>query len=78
MITDPEAARKALEGAGYADILKPAELLPMTTLEKKAGRKRFTELCGSWIEKQPGKPTLAPDGDSRDPFDVSGDFDEFE
>lgn len=78
VIADPEAARKALEGAGYTDILKPAELLPMTTLEKMAGRKRFTELCGSWIEKKPGKPTLAPDGDARDPFDVSGDFDAFE
>lgn len=78
VITDPEAARKALEGAGYTDILKPAELLPMTTLEKMAGRKRFGELCGAWIERKPGKPTLAPDGDTRDPFDVSGDFEEFE
>ncbi len=78
VITDPEAARKALEEAGYADILKPAELLPMTTLEKMAGRKRFAELCGAWIEKRPGKPALAPEEDARDPFDVSGDFDEFE
>ena len=78
VIVDPEAARKALEEAGYADILKPAELLPMTTLEKMAGRKRFAELCGAWIEKRPGKPALAPEGDARDPFDVSGDFDAFE
>lgn len=78
VIADPEAARKALEEAGYADILKPAELLPMTTLEKMTGRKRFGELCGAWIEKRPGKPALAPEGDARDPFDVSDDFDSFE
>ena len=28
-------------------------------------KKRFAEICGDWIDKPQGKPTLVPDSDKR-------------
>lgn len=76
-ITDPEAAAAALNGAGYESTLiyKPQELRTITDLEKLAGKKQFAAICGEYIDKPQGKPTLAPDSDKRQAIDpVADDF----
>ena len=76
-ITDPEAAAVALNQAGYktTEIYKPQELRTITELEKMAGKKNFAAICGEFIDKPQGKPTLAPESDKRPAIDpVAGDF----
>ena len=66
-ITDQDGAAAALNKAGYktAEIYKPQELKTITELEKLAGKKQFAAICGKYIEKPQGKPTLAPESDKR-------------
>ena len=66
-ITDQDGAAAALNKAGYktAEIYKPQELKTITELEKLAGKKQFAAICGGYIEKPQGKPTLAPESDKR-------------
>ena len=76
-ITDPEAAAVALNQAGYntTEIYKPQELRTITELEKMAGKKNFAAICGEFIDKPQGKPTLAPESDKRPAIDpVADDF----
>lgn len=66
-ITNPDGVVKALTGAGYAEamVYKPRELCGITDLERLAGKKNFAALCGAFIDKPAGKPTLAPESDKR-------------
>lgn len=66
-ITDEEGLKKVLINAGFKseDIMKKPALETITTLEKLAGRKIFSELSAGYIEKPPGKPTLVPVSDKR-------------
>lgn len=66
-ITDPDGAVTALNQAGYktTELYKPQELRTITELEKLVGKKQFAALCGEYIDKPAGKPTLAPDSDKR-------------
>lgn len=76
-ITDPDAAATALNGAGYATMLiyKPRELRTITDLEKLTGKKQFAAICGEYLDKPQGKPTLVPDSDKRQAIDpVADDF----
>lgn len=76
-ITDQEGAAAALGKAGYetAEIYKPQELRTITELEKLAGKKQFAAICGEFVEKPQGKPTLAPESDKRPAIDpVADDF----
>lgn len=76
-IVDQEAAAVALNQAGYktTQIYKPQELRTITELEKLAGKKNFAAICGEYIEKPQGKPTLAPESDKRPAIDpVAEDF----
>lgn len=76
-ITNPAAVSDALSGAGIGrDLLyKPQELLPITELEKLVGKKQFAALCGQWISKLQGKPTLVPESDKRQAINtVEDDF----
>lgn len=76
-ITDPAKVAATLSNEGYIEsqIYKPTELVSLTELEKLTGKKRFTELCGAYIEKPQGKPTLAPESDKRPVFNsVAEDF----
>lgn len=76
-ITDPAKVASTLSNEGYKDnqFYKPMELVSLTELEKLTGKKRFTELCGAYIEKPQGKPTLAPESDKRPVFNsVAEDF----
>lgn len=80
-ITDPSALAYKLKGAGYGgdEIYKPQELLARTNLEKLVGKKRFTELAGDLLQKEPGAPTLVSADDKREEIDlnnVSADFDD--
>lgn len=61
-ITDQEAVMGALSKAEFAEdaYMKPRELKTITDLEKLIGKKRFNEICGDWIDKPQGKPTLVP------------------
>ena len=39
------------------------------------GKKQFASICGEYIEKPQGKPTLAPESDKRPAIDpVADDF----
>lgn len=76
-ITDTKAAGDALQAAGYKaeEIYKPTELRTITDLEKLTGKKQFATICGDYIDKPQGKPTLAPESDKRKAIDpVADDF----
>ena len=65
---------KAATEAGYTDIYKTA-LLGVGDLEKRMGRKRFSEVLGRYIIKPTGAPTLVPESDPRKPYsDAASDF----
>lgn len=74
-ITDQDGAALALNKAGYktAEIYKPQELRTITDLEKLTGKKQFAAICGDFIEKPQGKPTLAPESDKRPAIDPLAD-----
>jgi hypothetical protein len=74
-ITDQEAAAAELDKAGYheEEIYKPKELRTITDLEKLTGKKNFAAICGEYIEKPQGKPTLAPESDKRPALDLAAD-----
>lgn len=74
-ITDQDGAALALNKAGYktTEIYKPQELRTITDLEKLTGKKQFAAICGDYIEKPQGKPTLAPESDKRPAIDPLAD-----
>ncbi len=76
-ISDKDAAIAALRATelGTDKFLKPEELLGIGELEKRLGKKEFAALLGTWIVKPPGKPTLAPETDTRPAMNsVENDF----
>ena len=65
---------KAATEAGYSDIYKTT-LLGVGELEKRLGRKRFSEVLGRFVIKPAGAPTLVPESDPRRPYsDAASDF----
>lgn len=65
-ITDTDKAFGVLTSSGYdSDLLYERKPLGLTALEKLCGKKKLTELIGSYITKPAGKPTLAPESDKR-------------
>lgn len=74
-ITDQDGAAAALNKAGFktTEIYKPQELRTITELEKLTGKKQFAVICGEYVEKPQGKPTLAPDSDKRPAIDPLAD-----
>lgn len=76
-ITDTDSVADALTKSGYtrSDIYKPIEMRTITELEKLVGKKQFAALCGEWVNKPQGKPTLAPESDKRKAIDpIADDF----
>lgn len=75
-ITDTDSVAAVLTKNGYDqnDIFKPVEMRTITDLEKLVGKKQFAAMCGEWINKPQGKPTLAPEGDKRKAIDPTDDF----
>lgn len=72
-VTDSDTLIARLLDAGHStsDIFKPAELRSLGDLEKVTGKKKFAELAQGCIEKPQGKPTLAPESDKRQEWNVS-------
>lgn len=72
-ITDSDTlvARLLDTGHSTSDIFKPAELRSLGDLEKTVGKKNFAELAKGCIEKPQGKPTLVPESDKRQEWNVS-------
>jgi hypothetical protein len=72
-VTDSDTLIARLLDAGHStsDIFKPAELRSLGDLEKVAGKKKFAELAKGCVEKPQGKPTLAPESDKRQEWNVS-------
>ncbi len=66
IFTDMDAAFKVLMDNKYDEaVLYERVPLSLAKCEKFVGPKRFGQLVGSFITKNPGKPTLAPEGDKR-------------
>lgn len=72
-VTDSDTLIARLLDAGHStsDIFKPAELRSLGDLEKVAGKKNFAELAKGCVEKPQGKPTLVPESDKRQEWNVS-------
>ena len=75
-ITDTDSVAAVLTKNGYKqnDIVKPGEMRTIADLEKLVGKKQFAAMCGEWINKPQGKPTLAPEGDKRKAIDPIADY----
>ena len=79
-IVNPDAVMATLDEQGFRadDYLKPSELRSIGDLEKLVGKKRFAELCGGFIDKPQGKPTLVTIDDKREPYNAAAaDFQDF-
>lgn len=79
-ITDAKGVIDTLTKEGFAEeaFIKPKELRSITELEKNVGKKLFGTLCGEFIQKPQGKPTLVPESDKRPAFDlVKNEFESF-
>jgi len=65
--TDEMTVGQILVEAGYTEeqILKPAELLGITAMEKAIGKKEFGTLLSDLVVKPSGKPVLVPEEDKR-------------
>ena len=64
--TDQDAAFDALIKQGVAEsLLYERKPITLSTAEKLVGKARFAEVCGPWISKPQGKPTLVPATDKR-------------
>lgn len=74
-IAEPEVVQAILNVEGYSDeaIMKPEELKGISDLEKVVGKKKFNELCGEYIVKPQGKPTLVPESDKRPAYNAAAD-----
>lgn len=71
-LTNTDAAIEAMISAGYDRALLVEEKpLTITGYEKLLGKKQFEEVCGQFIEKPLGKPTLAPESDKREPYSTA-------
>lgn len=63
---DQDAAFDALIKQGVAEsLLYERRPITLSAAEKLVGKARFAEVCGPWISKPQGKPTLVPDTDKR-------------
>lgn len=66
VFTDQEDAFEVLRENGIPDeVLYTRVPLTLAQTEKAVGKKMFHELVGMLVEKNPGKPTLAPAADKR-------------
>lgn len=69
VFTDQDAAFAALQEAGYNEaVLYERKPITLAGAEKLAGKKAFEEICGAYIDKPYGAPTLVPENDRREPY----------
>lgn len=73
--TDQDAAFRAMEASGIQEaMLYERSPISLTAAEKLLGKKHFAEVCGTYIEKPKGKPTLAPESDKRPAYNPADGF----
>jgi len=67
IITNEDKVIETLKSNGFSeqDYMKPSQLLGISTLEKNIGKKLFNDLCGNYIIKPAGKPSLVQVTDAR-------------
>ena len=66
VFTDMDAAFKAIMDSGISeDMLYERSPISLTAAEKLVTKKKFAELCGKYITKSTGNPTLVPESDKR-------------
>lgn len=67
IITDEAKVKDLLLQIGLTEdeIMKPREMLGISSLEKLLGKKLFADVCGEYLIKPVGKLTLAPESDRR-------------
>ena len=71
-IVDEIEAVKKLKEAGIDEaLLYKREMYGITQLEKNVGKKKLAETLGNLIQKPPGKPTLVPESDKREPINTA-------
>lgn len=69
---DTEVAFDALNKNGYDDaLLYTRKPITLTEVEKLLGKKSFDTIMSEYVTKAPGKPTLAPISDKREPYNVT-------
>ncbi|WP_296813838.1 DUF2800 domain-containing protein [uncultured Megasphaera sp.] len=70
--TDADAAFETLIKSGIDEsVLYERVPLTLAKTEKAIGKTLFADLVGSYVEKRPGKPTLAPTSDKRPPMKLT-------
>ena len=74
--TDQDKALETLLSKGWArEVLYETLPLSLAQIEKLLGKKPFTEAVGEFVTSPPGKPTLAPESDRREPYNrAAADF----
>lgn len=74
--TDTDAALGAAMAAGYdKSLLYDLKPKTLTEIEKLMGKTEFADKLGDFVIKPPGKPTLAPMSDKREPYSpAAADF----
>jgi hypothetical protein len=68
---DEQGAIAALTSGGYAGFMTVPELAGVGVLDTVVGKKNFDAVLGAFYRKPPGRPTLAPDSDKREPMTIS-------
>ena len=67
--TNQDEAFDALKKAGFDEaILYERRPLTLAALEKQVGKKAFADICGAFITKPHGSPTLVEASDKRQPY----------
>ena len=66
VFTDTNAVVDAAVANGYTDLYKK-QLITLTEFETMMGKKKFAELLGKYVTKPPGKLSLVPESDPREP-----------
>lgn len=67
--TDQEQAFNVLVQHGIEEaMLYERKPITLSATEKLVGKKKFNELLASFVDKPPGKPTLVPESDKREPI----------
>ena len=74
--TDEDAIGKILLEQGFQEsIIYTKKLTGITNMETAIGKKEVNRLLGNYIIKPPGKPTLVPESDKREPYNpAAADF----
>jgi len=68
VFTNPPLVEDIAKAAGWTDIYTTPELLSPAQMEKLMKAKVFRELLGDFVVSPPGKPTLVPESDKREPL----------